>query len=59
MSASHDTGQALFAEIARQTKRLEEESYGVTKDAEALRHLAAAYRHVVGGPQPGGTAAAD
>lgn len=48
------TADALFSAIEAAVKRVEASGMNETSKASALRDLAAAFRHVRGGAQPGG-----
>lgn len=52
-----DTKQTLLDAIAKTVAELED--YEATARASALRELALAYRHTVGGPQPGASVVTD
>lgn len=54
MAVHEDAFNALMKEIKASAERLPEASLNETDRAAALRNLAAAYRHLRGGAQPGG-----
>lgn len=55
MATAHEAAfEAIMIEIKASAERIPNESLHEPSRAAALRDLAAAYRHLRGGPQPGG-----
>lgn len=55
MATAHEEAfEAVMKEIKASAERIPEASLHETSRASALRDLAAAYRHLRGGAQPGG-----